>query len=132
MRILVVVTFFCATWIASAQTNRLALIDPIDKTVAVKVVVLDEENGLEPLAFASVIIEETGKENTTDLNGEFKTKLVPGSYNFEIQFVGYETKKLSNIEVLAGQSFELKTALQALQLTPDVNFDALFSEKSEN
>ena len=132
MRILVVVTLFLFTWTASAQSNRLALMDPIDRTVTVKIIVLDEENGLEPLAFASVIVEQEGTENTTDLKGEFKIKLRPGNYNFEIQFVGYETRKLSNVKVMAGQPLELRTSLQALQLTPDVNFDQLFSEKSEN
>ena len=132
MRVLIIITFFFSALLSSAQGNRLALVNPVNKMVDVKVVVLDEENSMEPLAFASVIIEQKGKENTTNLKGEFKTRLASGNYTFKIQFVGYETKKLSNVKVLPGQPMEIQTSLQTLQLTPDVNFEALLSEKTED
>lgn len=132
MRFLLVVTLFFSSFVVSAQSNRLALVNPVDKTVDLKVVVLDEENALEPLAFATVIVKEKGQEKTTNLEGEFKTRLRPGIYNIEIQFVGYQTKTLSNVKLISGKPLVLETSLKALQLEPSVNFDEFFSEKTDN
>lgn len=132
MRFILVVALFFSSFFLTAQSNRLALINPVNKTVDLKVVVLDEENALEPLAFATVIVKEKGQEKTTNLEGEFKTSLRPGTYNIEIQFVGYQTQTLSNVKLVSGKPLELKTSMKALQLEPSVNFDEFFSEKSDN
>jgi uncharacterized membrane protein len=132
MRFILVVTLFFSSFLISAQSNRLALVNPINKTVDLKVVVLDEENAMEPLAFATVIVKEKGQEKTTNLEGEFKASLRPGTYNIEIQFIGYQTITLSNVTLVSGKPVELKTSMRALQLEPSVNFDEYFSEKSDN
>ncbi len=132
MRFILVVTLFFSSFLISAQSNRLALVNPINKTVDLKVVVLDEENAMEPLAFATVIVKEKGQEKTTNLEGEFKASLRPGTYNIEIQFIGYQTITLSNVTLVSGKPVELKTSMRALQLEPSVNFDEYFSEKTDN
>lgn len=116
----------------SAQSNRLALVNPSSKTVEVKIVVLDEENAMEPLAFASVVIQEKAQEIITNTKGESLAKLRPGIYTLEIQFLGYQTKTISNVKVVSGKPLVLETSLHALQLEPSVNFDEFFSEKTEN
>ena len=132
MRFILVVTLFFSSFLISAQSNRLALVNPINKTVDLKVVVLDEENAMEPLAFATVIVKEKGQEKTTNLEGEFKASLRPGTYNIEIQFIGYQTITLSNVTLVSGKPVELKTSMRALQLEPSVNFEEYFSEKTDN
>ena|SRR5210317_1148198 len=132
MRFIFVLSLFFSSFIIFAQSNKLALVNPASKTVDLKIVVLDEENGLEPLAFATVLVKGKGKEKTTNLDGEYTTSLRPGIYKIEIQFVGYQTKTISNVKLVSGKPVELKTSMKALQLESSVNFDKFFSEKTDN
>lgn len=132
MRILILVTFFITSVFASAQNNRLALLNPITAEVAVEGFILDGENNEAPLAFATVLIKETGKEITTTIEGSFTTKLRPGVYQIEVAFIGYETKLLSSVHVMQGKPLVLKTSLKALRLEVSPDFDALFSDNLEN
>ena len=54
--------------------------------------VLDEETG-EPLIFVTVYITETKTGAVTDINGFFTIALVPGKYNVQIEYLGYEKGK---------------------------------------
>lgn len=72
--------------------------------------VLNEKN--EPLPGVSVkIIGATGG-GTTDVTGQFVLNLAPGKkYELELSAVGYETKIISDVEVISGQVNELSITL---------------------
>ena len=131
MKYLIAVALLLSCLSVTAQSNRLAIVSSNPNKVEVLCKVLDEENALEPLAFAQVLVRETAKEYLLDANGSLVLKLRPGTYTIELKFLGYQTKVLENIEVMSGEKLELRESMKALTLEPDVSFDALFTSKSE-
>lgn len=131
MKYLIAVALLLSSLSVTAQSNRLAIVSSNPNKVEVLCKVLDEENALEPLAFAQVVVRETAKEYLLDANGSLVLKLRPGTYTIELKFLGYQTKVLENIEVMSGEKLELRESMKALTLEPDVSFDALFTSKSE-
>lgn len=79
---------------------------------------VDEET-LEPLIGANVIVKGTTKGSVTNLDGEFKiTDVEPGNRTIEISFIGYQTKEMT-VEVNAGEETqvgELKLPVDAVGL----------------
>lgn len=72
--------------------------------------ILNEKN--EPLAGVSVKIVGGGG-TATDIEGRFSLNLTPGkTYELEFSTVGYETKNITEVEVIAGQVNELNITLQ--------------------
>src|SRR5258705_6746315 len=72
--------------------------------------VLNEKN--EPLAAVSVKIVGGGG-TATDIEGRFSLNLTPGkTYELEFSAVGYETKNITEVEVIAAQVNELNITLQ--------------------
>ena len=69
------------------------------QVVEVKGTVLDAEYGEEPLAFADVKVNGTELEVVTDENGFYELNLLPGIYTLEFEFIGYDTKLISEIEI---------------------------------
>jgi hypothetical protein len=67
--------------------------------------VLDEETG-EPLISVTVFIAETKTGTLTDLNGFFTVALLPGKYNVQIEYMGYEKKKYL-LQVFSGGNFKI-------------------------
>ena len=66
--------------------------------------VLNEKN--EPLAGVSVKITGAGG-TSTDGEGRFSLNLTPGKkYELEFSAIGYETKNITEVEVIAGQTNE--------------------------
>ncbi len=45
----------------------------------------------EPLAFATVIVQQTSQGFTTDLDGKYSFELNPGQYDLTFQYAGYES-----------------------------------------
>lgn len=71
--------------------------------------VLNEKN--EPLAGVSVKITGAGG-TSTDGEGRFSLNLTPGKkYELEFSAIGYETKNITEVEVIAGQTNELNITL---------------------
>lgn len=65
--------------------------------------VFDETNG-EPLMFCNVIIEGTSLGASTDLDGVYRfDNLQPGSYTLVASYISYADKKVTEIEVKAGE-----------------------------
>ncbi|GCC51656.1 TonB-dependent receptor [Chryseotalea sanaruensis] len=64
---------------------------------------LTEQTTQNPVPFANIAVyTEKGLNGgvSSDLDGNFTIlKLAPGTYTFEIQVIGYQTKKLSNVNV---------------------------------
>jgi len=98
-------------------------------------IVKDSSNS-EVVPFASIRLIQSGKAingKSTDLNGEFHfLKLKPGSYDVEVKYVGYQTKKLNGLSIKAGdttfldiqlnKSVELSTVLISNELN-DVEYE---------
>jgi hypothetical protein len=64
--------------------------------------VFDESNG-EPLISVTVVVEGTIKGITTDLDGKFNLPIEPGTYNLRLSFVSYETMRINDVKVVAGE-----------------------------
>ncbi len=74
----------------------------------------DKEIGNQPLPFASVIIKGTTKGTTSDFDGNYIIdNVASGTYSLEISFVGYETKVISDVVVIADQVTTISTDLGA-------------------
>jgi TonB-dependent receptor len=72
--------------------------------------VLNEKN--EPLAGVTVKITGNGG-TTTDVEGRFSLNLSPGKkYEIEFTAVGYNSKQISDVEVIASQANELNIVLE--------------------
>lgn len=61
--------------------------------------VLDAEYEDQPLAFAEVKVQGLDIVAITDESGYYALELMPGSYTLEVDFIGYETLLISEIEV---------------------------------
>lgn len=67
----------------------------------------------EDLVGATVFIEGLNKGTAADINGFFSISRVPtGSYKLKISFVGYKTKFVENVKVLADQVTEVNTSIE--------------------
>lgn len=83
---------------------------------AIRGTVIDGANG-ETLPFATVqLVEDASIGVTTDLDGNFSLEnLSPGTYSININYMGYETKRIDNIILVEGQI----EVLGAIQLGED-------------
>lgn len=74
----------------------------------------DKEIGNQPLPFASVVIRGTTKGTTSDFDGNYSIdNVAAGTYSLEISFVGYETKTIDDVVVIADQVTTINTDLGA-------------------
>ncbi|UOB16343.1 TonB-dependent receptor [Abyssalbus ytuae] len=82
--------------------------------------ITDKELNNEPLPFANVMVANTSKGTTTDMDGLFEiSNLEPGSYTVVISFIGYETLQVPNVVVVAGKVTEVNTGLGASSVSLD-------------
>lgn len=70
----------------------------------------------EPLIGASIFVKETEGGTTTDMHGQFKLKLTPGTYHLEVSFVGYN-KIIQSIDLKQSQvlNFDMEESAEALE-----------------
>ncbi len=67
----------------------------------------------EPLPYADVIILNSEMGAATDEQGRFYILNVPpGQYDIEVSFIGYQTKRIRNVNVNIDQTVRLKIALK--------------------
>ena len=69
-------------------------------------IVMDGEDDDQPLAFAEIKIKGTSIGTSTDLHGAFTLELLPGTYTFLVEFVGYETREIRGL-VLTDKNLSL-------------------------
>ena len=70
----------------------------------------------EPLLFANVSVKDAKIAVQTDLYGNFEiTGVQPGPYYLEINYLGYEPKKVA-VEVISGQVALVEESLQVMSL----------------
>lgn len=73
----------------------------------------------EPLTGATILIESTKKGTTADIDGNYKFKdLAPGKYTLVVSYVSYNTQRIPDVKVEAGNTTSLNIELDdaALQL----------------
>lgn len=71
----------------------------LGQQVELKGQVLDSEFNNEPLAFAQVKVKGLDLETTSDENGKYTLALTPGTYTLEVEFIGYETELIRDVEL---------------------------------
>lgn len=73
--------------------------------------VVNDKN--EPLAGVSIKVAATTIGVTTDVEGRYSLALSPGKkYSLEVSAVGYATKTIDDVDVIAGQENELNILLE--------------------
>ena len=78
--------------------------------------VWDEVTG-EELVGANILLVGTPRGGTTDLNGKFSVRGIPvGTYDVRITYVGYTTKLVRGLQIVAGEQEPLQITLQAEQV----------------
>ena len=65
----------------------------------------------EPLPFANVLIEGSTEGTTTDFDGLYTLELSEGTYTLIFSFVGYESVRVENVNVIAGATEEVNLSL---------------------
>jgi len=70
-----------------------------------------DENG-QPLTGATINVVELNKAVISDARGNFSISLEPGTYTIEVSFISYETKRIKNFKVTAGNTKSLDVVLQ--------------------
>ena len=73
----------------------------------------------EPLPFANILLKETGEGVTSDFDGKYSFELEEGTYTLQFSFVGYETKIITEIQVMGNEytitDVVLNSAAQGLE-----------------
>ncbi len=73
--------------------------------------IVDAETG-EPVIGASVFIEGTTKGTASDIDGNYTIRNVePGTYDLRISYISYTSQRITNVEVLEGQTVTIDIAL---------------------
>ncbi len=96
--------------------------------------IVDSETG-EPLIGANVVIMNTSLGAAADLDGRyFILNITPGTYDVQLSFVGYGTKIIQDVRIVAGITYELNETLSAgIAIDEIVVTDKkFFEEKSTN
>ena len=62
--------------------------------------IIDNESG-EPVLFANVLVVGTSTGTTSDFDGVYRFELEPGTYDFTVSFIGYQTKTVTGVVVKA-------------------------------
>ncbi len=122
--LLIAVAFLMSAAIISAQSSAGKLAGQIT----------DADTG-EPLIGANIVIVNSNMGAATDINGEYYIlNITPGTYDVKISYVGYSSKTIQGIRIVAGVTFELNESLTSgIDLDEIVVTDKkLFEEKATN
>ncbi len=66
-----------------------------------------------PIEFCTIALEGTSYGASTDINGAFIiTEIPPKTYNVEISYLGYTTKKLFNVVITSGNEYNVTIELE--------------------
>ncbi|MFC2103590.1 TonB-dependent receptor domain-containing protein [Bacteroidota bacterium] len=122
--LLVVLTLFSFASIAYAQSG----VGKISGKIT------DADTG-EPLIGANVIVINTNLGAATDIEGNyFILNVTPGTYEVKYSYVGYATKTIQQVRIVANITYELNIELSTDFTLPDVIVEGkkLFEQKSTN
>lgn len=87
------------------------------QTAVISGKIIDESNS-QPLVGATVVLKNNSAKTLSDVDGVYRfTKLHNGNYIIQVSYVGYVSKKISDIEVKNGEITNLNIALSFTQNT---------------
>jgi outer membrane receptor protein involved in Fe transport len=89
----------------------------------------------EPLIGANIIILNTNQGAATDIEGNyFILNTTPGTYNVKASYVGYASKTIQGVRIVANITYELNIELTTDFTLPDIVVEGkkLFEEKATN
>lgn len=91
-----------------------------------------EDSGTsEELIGVAVGIKGTSQGSVTDIEGHYMLSLEPGTYTLIVNYVGYKTKEITDVVVVAGQTTDLKVTLEEATVeTEEVVVTATFKKES--
>jgi len=79
--------------------------------------IVTDSTGGEPLPGVNVVIAGTNQGAATDANGRYTISgIEPGTYDLQVSFVGYETKRVSDVQVTANDTTYVDIALAGGQV----------------
>lgn len=107
-----VTLFLSSLWLMIAS-----LFSPAEKTILTGKVT-DGKEGLIGATVKAMRGAELVRGTITDLNGDYRLELEPGTYNVEFSYTGFQTQRISGVQVLAGQ-----TNTQNVRLLPSTAID---------
>ncbi|MGM1430193.1 carboxypeptidase regulatory-like domain-containing protein [Sphingobacterium lactis] len=73
--------------------------------------VLDERG--EPLPGASVKIIQANQSTQSSVDGSYNFTIAPGTYTLEVSYISFQTKRITEVEVKAGQLTSMSIVLKA-------------------
>ncbi len=73
---------------------------------------VSDEKG-EPLAGASIRVEELKQGAQSDINGRFSVTAAPGTYTVQVSFISYKTQRIVGVKVKAGEAASLPLTMKA-------------------
>jgi len=65
----------------------------------------------EPLAFSNVVVKGTIIGTTSDFEGKYTLDVPVGVYTIQFLYLGYETKEISNVEMVLGKLTEVDVVM---------------------
>src|SRR5690606_10322142 len=89
----------------------------------------------EPLIGANVLILNTQLGAASDIDGNyFILNILPGTYDVRVSYVGYATKTIQNVRIVAGITYELDVSLSTDFTLPEIVVEdkKFFEEKATN
>ena len=95
--------------------------------------IIDESLG-EPLIGANVQVDGTGIGTSTDYDGKYQFQLAPGTYTILVSYIGYQEKRITDVEIKDGEVTYLDASLSddAVELDLEVTVTAKMIERTEN
>jgi len=96
MKNIIIFTFLAFTSLVSAQKLSGTIMD-------------GEFN--EPLAFSNVVVKGTIIGTTSDFEGKYTLDVPVGVYTIQFFYLGYETKEISNVEMVLGKLTEVDVVM---------------------
>jgi len=89
----------------------------------------------EPLIGANIVVLNTNLGAATDIDGNyFILNITPGTYNVKVSYVGYASKTIQEVRVVANITYELNVELSTDFTLPDIVVEGkkFFEEKATN
>ncbi len=95
--------------------------------------ITDSESG-ETLIGANVVVDGTATGTSTDFDGKYQFTLEPGVYTIAVSYIGYQDKKVTEVEIKADETTFLDVALgdAAVEIDLEVVVTAKVIERTEN
>ncbi len=90
------------------------LSQPITDSMCIVTGQVQDESDGEPLSFAHIVLEGTGYGTACDASGAFEITVPSGKYTLVASYIGYETFRQNNLQIIPGEAKALQIKLHAV------------------